>query len=63
MKLLEIQASVRQEGSVSRTLASKFIYQWHSYNPDTQYNLRDVGVNSPADLRTTCLLDSHQTID
>lgn len=48
MKLLEIQSSVRQEGSVSRTLASKFIYQWRSYNPNTQHNLRDVGVHSPA---------------
>lgn len=48
MKLLEIQSSVRQEGSVSRTLASKFIYQWRSYNPDIQYYLRDVGVHSPS---------------
>lgn len=48
MKLLEIQSSVRQDRSVSRTLASKFIYQWRSYNPDTQYSLRDVGVNAPA---------------
>ncbi|MBW4521027.1 MAG: NAD(P)H-dependent oxidoreductase [Scytolyngbya sp. HA4215-MV1] len=47
MNLLEIQSSVRQEGSVSRTLASKFIYHWQSHHPETHYHLRDVGQNVP----------------
>lgn len=68
MKLLEIQSSVRQEGSVSHTLASKFIYQWRSYKPDTQYNLRDVGVNSPALINANWVVanltpSEHQTED
>ena len=48
MKLLEIQSSVRQDKSSSRTLASKFIYQWRSIHPDAQYDIRDVGENHPA---------------
>jgi FMN-dependent NADH-azoreductase len=47
MKLLEIQSSVRQEGSVSRTLASKFIQVWRSHRVDRQHVLRDVGANPP----------------
>ncbi len=48
MKLLEIQASIRQERSVSRTLVSKFIHQWQSVHPEAQYQLRDVGQHPPA---------------
>ncbi len=48
MKLLEIQSSVRQDRSVSRTLVSKFIHQWRSVHPEAQHHLRDVGENSPA---------------
>lgn len=48
MKLLEIQSSVRQERSVSRTLASKFVYQWQLFNPDAQHQLRDIGQQPPA---------------
>lgn len=48
MKLLEIQTSVRQERSVSRTLASKFIYQWQSFHPAAQHQLRDIGQQPPA---------------
>lgn len=48
MKLLEIQSSVRQERSVSRTLVSKFIYQWQSFHPDAQHQLRDLGQEPPA---------------
>ncbi|MBW4543175.1 MAG: NAD(P)H-dependent oxidoreductase [Symplocastrum torsivum CPER-KK1] len=47
MKLLEIQSSVRQEGSVSRTLASKFIHAWRSHQIDVKQILRDVGANPP----------------
>lgn len=48
MKLLEIQSSVRQDRSVSRTLASKFIYQWQSFHPNAQYQIRDIGQQPPA---------------
>lgn len=48
MKLLEIQTSVRQERSVSRTLASKFIYQWQAFHPNAQHHLRDLGAQPPA---------------
>lgn len=46
MKLLEIQSSVRQEGSISRKLSQEFIQTWG--RPKTQYRKRDVGVNPPA---------------
>ncbi|MBE9108202.1 NAD(P)H-dependent oxidoreductase [Nodosilinea sp. LEGE 07298] len=48
MKLLEIQTSVRQDRSVTRTLASKFIYQWQAYHPKAQHYLRDLGAQPPA---------------
>jgi len=48
MKLLEIQSSVRQERSVSRTLISKFIDQWQSFHPEAQHQLRDIGQQQPA---------------
>ncbi len=48
MKLLEIQSSVRQEGSISRNLSSEFVRIWQQYNPDNHWKIRDVGVNPPA---------------
>lgn len=48
MQLLEIQSSVRQDRSVSRTLVSKFIHQWQSFHPDAQHQLRDLGQQPPA---------------
>ncbi len=48
MQLLEIQSSVRQDRSSSRTLASKFIFQWQSFHPEAQYQLRDIGQQPPA---------------
>jgi FMN-dependent NADH-azoreductase len=48
MQLLEIQSSVRQERSISRDLVSKFIYQWQSYHPEAQHQLRDLGQQPPA---------------
>lgn len=48
MQLLEIQSSVRQERSVSRTLVSKFIFQWQSFHPEAQHQLRDLGQQPPA---------------
>lgn len=47
MNLLEIQSSVRLEKSISRALSKQFIYDWKTTHPDTQYKLRDVGINPP----------------
>jgi FMN-dependent NADH-azoreductase len=47
MRLLEIQSSVRQDRSISRTLVSKFIYQWLSLHSDVQHHLRDVVESTP----------------
>jgi FMN-dependent NADH-azoreductase len=48
MKLLEIQSSVRQEGSISRTLSHEFIQAWQRAHSKIQYKKRDVGINPPA---------------
>jgi FMN-dependent NADH-azoreductase len=48
MKLLEIQSSVRKEGSISRHLSDEFIQAWHAANPETAHKQRDVGINPPA---------------
>lgn len=48
MKLLEIQSSVRQEGSISRKMSQEFIQTWGTAYSKTQYRKRDVGVNPPA---------------
>ena len=47
MKLLEIQSSVRQEGSISRFLSQQFLQIWQTTHTHTQHKLRDVGVNPP----------------
>ncbi len=48
MKLLEIQSSVRQEGSISRTLSDEFIQAWQIAHSEIQHKQRDVGINPPA---------------
>lgn len=48
MKLLEIQSSVRQSGSISRTLSDEFVQAWQTVHSATQHKKRDVGVNPPA---------------
>jgi FMN-dependent NADH-azoreductase len=48
MKLLEIQSSVRQEGSISRTLSEEFIQAWQTAHSEIQHKKRDVGINPPA---------------
>lgn len=48
MKLLEIQSSVRQSGSISRHLSQEFIQAWETADAKTQHKKRDVGVNPPA---------------
>jgi FMN-dependent NADH-azoreductase len=47
MKLLEIQSSVREEGSISRCLSEEFIQTWQTIHPGTQHQKRDVGINPP----------------
>ncbi len=47
MKLLEIQSSVRKEGSISRTLNREFVQAWQANHPETQHRFRDVGMNPP----------------
>ena len=48
MKLLEIQSSVRQLGSISRNLSQEFIQAWKTAHSEPQHRKRDVGVNPPA---------------
>ncbi len=48
MKLLEIQSSVRKEGSISRSLSREFIQIWQTSYPKTQHKYRDVGFKPPA---------------
>lgn len=55
MNLLEITASTRVEGSVSRSLSRQFINAWLENHPDTYHSFRDVGVNPPAHLNARFL--------
>lgn len=48
MKLLEVQASVRLEQSVSRALSQEFIQTWQTFYPAGRHKQRDVGMNPPA---------------
>lgn len=48
MKLLEIQSSVRREGSSSRRLSQEFIQLWQGIQTAPQCKQRDVGFNPPA---------------
>ena len=50
MKLLEIQSSARQQGSVSRLLSQEFIDLWTKHRPAIEYKQRDVGTHPPAHL-------------
>jgi len=47
LKLLEITASNRVEGSVSRSLSARLIAAWRSRNPDAVVKRRDVGTSPP----------------
>jgi FMN-dependent NADH-azoreductase len=47
MKLLEIQSSVRQEGSISRKLSSEFIQAWKTIHTKVEHKQRDVGIEPP----------------
>ncbi len=48
MKLLEIQSSVREEGSISRSLSDEFVQAWQMAYSGIQHQKRDVGINPPA---------------
>ena len=48
MKLLEIQASARQQGSISRLLSQEFIEMWCQYHPTIEHKQRDVGFDTPS---------------
>jgi len=46
--LLEIQSSVRQQGSISRQLSAEFIQVWQSRYPQAKHLIHDVGIYPPA---------------
>lgn len=48
MKLLEVQSSARQAGSISRLLSQEFIETWKNYHPAIERKQRDVGNKPPA---------------
>ena len=48
MKLLEIQSSARQQGSISRLLGQEFIINWKNKHEPIEHKQRDVGSNPPA---------------
>ncbi|PSB48888.1 NAD(P)H dehydrogenase [Cyanosarcina cf. burmensis CCALA 770] len=48
MKLLEVQSSVRQENSISRSLSYEFVQAWQKNHSHAQHKKRDVGANPPA---------------
>lgn len=48
MKLLEVQSSARQIGSISRLLSQEFIETWKNYHPAIDYKQRNVGSKPPA---------------
>ena len=42
MKLLEIQSSARQQGSISRLLSQEFVELQKQYHPSIEHKQRDV---------------------
>ena len=48
MKLLEVQSSVRKDGSVSRSLSDEFVRMWRSHQPNALHKKRDISQNAPA---------------
>lgn len=47
MKLLEIQSSARQAGSLSRILSNEFIQEKKTTSPTIEHKQRDVGMQAP----------------
>ena len=54
-RVLVIESSARQQGSVSRELTQQFIAQWHAANPADQIQVRDVAANPLPHLDLTLL--------
>ena len=48
MKLLEIQSSARQQGSISRLLSQEFVELWAKHHSSNKYKQTDVGNKPPA---------------
>jgi FMN-dependent NADH-azoreductase len=48
IKLLEIQSSIREAGSISHSLSDEFIGTWQQIQGNIQHQKRDVGINPPA---------------
>ena len=48
MKLLNVQSSVRHDGSVSRRLSQAFINSWQTHQAEAKVISRDVGQNPPS---------------
>ncbi|AIL63030.1 MULTISPECIES: FMN-dependent NADH-azoreductase [Pseudomonas] len=44
-RVLVIESSARQQGSISRQLTSDFVSQWQAAHPGDQVTLRDLAVN------------------
>ncbi|MDD2050207.1 FMN-dependent NADH-azoreductase [Pseudomonas putida] len=44
-RVLVIESSARQQGSISRELTSDFVSQWQAAHPGDQVTLRDLAVN------------------
>lgn len=44
-KLLVIESSARQQGSVSRQLTAQFIANWQAANPSDQIKMRDLAID------------------
>ncbi|MGV8921526.1 MAG: FMN-dependent NADH-azoreductase [Pseudomonas sp.] len=44
-RVLIIESSARQQGSVSRQLTQQFIGQWQAAHPDDQLTVRDLAIN------------------
>lgn len=54
-RVLVIESSARQQGSVSRELTQQFIAQWQAANPADQIQVRDVAANPLPHLDLTLL--------
>ena len=54
-RILVIESSARQQGSVSRQLTEQFIAQWKTAHPQDQVQVRDLAVEPVPHLDATLL--------
>jgi FMN-dependent NADH-azoreductase len=54
-RVLIIESSARQQGSVSRQLTQQFISQWQAAHPADQITMRDLAINPVPHLDSTLL--------